>query len=112
MNIIDLTQIIKNNKNIEEKTLKKALTRQGYLDCSKDKEMRHINLNDIAKGHTAHTEVFPIKNGKFEIFVDICTDVKGFEDLEFIIININKIYRDKDLSFPYKIFTFAKKVNL
>ncbi len=110
MNIIDLTQIIKNNRHSEEKMLKKALKCQGYIDCAKDKEMRRINLCDIAKGCTAHTEVFPIKNGKFEIFVDICTNVKGYEDHEFIIININKVYKDKDLSFPYKIFTYAKAV--
>lgn len=110
MNIIELTQIIKNNRHIEEKMLKRALKYQGYINCAKDKEMRRINLCDIAKGCTAHTEVFPIKNGKFEIFVDICTNVKRFENYEFIIININKVYRDKDLSFPYRIFTFAKKV--
>lgn len=107
MELERLTEIIKTTK---AGVIKKSLKKLGYIDCAKDKEMRHINLCDIMGGEAVTTEVFPTANGKREFYGDICTKVKGYEDLEFVIVNINKIYKDKDLSFPYKMFAFAKKV--
>lgn len=110
MNIEQLTKTI---KSTNKRAILGELKRLGYINCAKDKEMRHINMCDIANAiHVLSTETFATKNSKYEFYGDICTNVIGLEGYEFIIISINKVYRDKDLSFPYKIFTFAKKVKV
>lgn len=109
MTLTELTNII---RTANKKTIIASIKQLGYIDCTKDKKLRRANLCDIMKGKTISTATFPTKNGKYEYYGDICTTAKGFENLEFVIININKVYKDKNLSFPYKIFTFAKEIKL
>ena len=106
MKLEKLTEIVKSTSKRE---IIKTLKRLGYIDCAKNKAMRHINICALANSDYTTTEVFTTKNGKYEYYGDICTNVKGFENLEFVAVIINKIYKDKDLSFPYEMFVFAKE---
>ena len=106
MTLQQLTEMI---RTADKKAITKALKQLGYIDCAKNKAMRHINICALANSDYTTTEVFTTKNGKYEYYGDICTNVKGFENLEFVAVSINKIYKDKDLSFPYEMFVFAKE---
>lgn len=107
MDIQKLSEIVKlTNKRAIMAKLKKL----GYIDCAKNKAMRHINMGNIAEANTKSTECFATKNGKYEYYGDICTNVKGYTDFEFVVVTINKVYKDKGraLSFPYKVLVVAK----
>lgn len=105
MNIQQLTEIVKlTNKRKIMAELKKL----GYIDCAKNKTMRYINMSDIAGPYTKSTECFATMNGKYEYYGDICTKVKGYEAFEFVVVSVNKVYKEKDLSFPYRVLVVAK----
>ena len=106
MTIEELTQILQ-KRNVGK--IKRELKSLGYINCVRDKRYRNINLCDIAAGEVESTEFFDLKTGKTEIVGDICTQIKCCPGVEFVLVNINKIYPDKDLSFPVKILIYARE---
>lgn len=107
MEIKTLTEIVRTQNN---RRIKSELKRLDFIDCIKDKSLKEVSLIDLANSQRVATESFTTKNGKYEYDGEICTGVSGYEDMEFIIISVNKIHKDKDLSFPYKMFIYAKKI--
>ncbi len=103
MKLTQLTEIV---KTANKKAIIKALKELGYIDCKKHKELRHLNLEPLFKGEMQNTETFPDMKGKRTYEGGIFTQVKGYEQLEFIIVNIN----DNKNVFPIDMIILAKEI--
>lgn len=104
MTLPELTNII---RTADEKAIKSELKRLSYIDCAKHKEYKHISLTDLFNGDLQETDDYPDSRGKRTYQGGIFTTVKGYEQLEFIIVNIN----DKKHNFPIKLLIWAKNKN-
>ncbi|MDE6075694.1 MAG: hypothetical protein K2G26_04575 [Clostridia bacterium] len=103
MDILQLTEIV---ATANKKQIKDRLKALGYTDCKKHKVYKHINLEVLFKSDLQSTETFPDNKGKRTYEGGIFTNVKGYDDLEFITININD---DKNV-FPVDMLIWAKEV--
>lgn len=61
---------------------------------------------DLFKGNSQETEEYHNCKGKRTYQGGIFTQVKGYEQLEFVIVNIN----DDKHPFPIKMFVWAKEI--
>ena len=98
-----LTEII---RTADKKEITKKLLTLGYFDCKKHKELRKLPIETLFKGKLEETATFPDKKGKRTYQGGIFTEVKGFEQLEFIIVNIN----DHKNTFPIDMLIWAKEI--
>ena len=103
MKLTQLTEIV---KTANKKAIIKILKALGYIDCKKHKELRHLNLEPLFKGNLENTETFPDKKGKRTYEGGIFTQVKSYEQLEFIIVNIN----DNKNVFPIDMLIWTKEI--
>ena len=102
MTLIELTDI---TRMADKKAINSELKRLGYIDCAKHKQYKHILLTDLFDGNLQETDDYPDSKGKI-YQGGIFTDVKGYEQLEFVIVNIN----DKKHPFPIKMLIWAKEI--
>lgn len=102
MNILQLTEIV---ATANEKQIKEQLKTLGYIDCVKHRVYKHISLEVLFKGDLQETETLPDSKGKRTYQGGIFTNVKGYESLEFITINICD---DKNV-FPIKMLIWARE---
>lgn len=103
MTLTELTNII---RKADEKAIKSELKRLGYIDCAKHKQYKHISLTDLFNGDLQETDDYPDSKGKRTYQGGIFTAVKGYEQLEFVIVNIN----DNKHHFPIKLLIWAKDI--
>ncbi len=103
MKITELTKII---RTADEKAIKNELKDLGYIDCEKHKQYKYISIVDLFKGNSQETEEYSDSKGKRTYQGGIFTQVKGYEQLEFIVININ----DDKHKFPIKMHIWAKEI--
>ena len=103
MDISQLTEIV---ATADKKQIKEQLKMRGYTDCVKHKVYKHIGLEVLFKGDLQETETLPNGKGERTYQGGIFTNVKGYESLEFIIININD---DKNV-FPVEMLIWAKEI--
>lgn len=105
MTLEQLTPII---SQADEKAIKSELKRLGYIDCAKHKKYKHISLTDLFNGDLKETDDYADSKGKRTYQGGIFTAVKGYEQLEFVIVNIN----DNKHHFPIKLLIWAKEIEL
>lgn len=103
MTLTQLTEII---RTADQKAITKQLLELGYIDCKKHKQYKHINLVELFKGNDVETDEYPDSNGKRTYQGGIFTQVKGYEQLEFIVVNIN----DNKNTFPIDMLIWAKEM--
>lgn len=103
MTLEQLTPII---SQADKKTITSELKRLGYIDCAKHKKYKHISLTDLFDGDLQETDDCPDSKGKLTYQGGIFTAVKDYEQLEFVIVNIN----DNKHHFPVKILIWAKEI--
>ena len=103
MKIEQLTEII---RTADKKAITKQLKELGYIDCKKDKKLRYLSIETLFKGKLEETETFPDSKDKRTYQGGIFTQVKGYEQLEFIIVNIN----DHKNTFPIDMLIWAKEI--
>ena len=103
MKLTELTNIIKKKK---KKAIKNELKGLGYINCEKHKQYKYISIVDLFKGNSQETEEYFDSKGKRTYQGGIFTQVKGYEQLEFIVININ----DDKHKFPIKMLVWAKEI--
>ena len=99
----ELTEIV---KLADEKKIETEFNRRGYVDCEKHREYKHIGLDVLFNGDLTETDEFPDAKNKRRYHGGIVTNVSGFEQLEFIIININ----DDKHKFPIEMLIRAKEL--
>ena len=103
MTLEQLTEII---RTADQKAITKQLRGLGYFDCKKHKELRKLPIETLFKGNLEETATFPDNKGKRTYQGGIFTQVKGYEQLEFIIVNIN----DHKNTFPIDMLIWAKEI--
>lgn len=99
----ELTEIV---KLADKKKIEAELNRRGYVDCERHKEYKHIGLDVLLNGDLIETDEFPDAKNKRRYQGGIVTNVIGYEQLEFIIININ----DDKHKFPIEMLIWAKEL--
>lgn len=103
MTLPELTTII---RTADEKAITSELKRLGYIDCAKHKQYKHISLADLFSGDLQETDYYSDGKGNRTYQGGIFTAVKGYENLEFVIVNIN----DDKHHFPIKLLIWVKEV--
>ena len=102
MTIRQLTEII---RIADKQAITKQLKELGYIDCKKDKELSHLSLVSLFKGELEETDTFSGDKNKFTYEGAIISQVKGYEQLEFVIVNINKSKK----VFPVDLLIWTQK---
>lgn len=105
MTLEQLTEIIKLTEKV---CIISRLTKLGYIDCKKHKEYCKISLTTLFDGDLQETEEYANSKGKRRYQGGIITQVKGYEQIEFIIVNIN----DDKNTFPIDMLIWAKEIEL
>lgn len=106
MKIEELNEIL---KQIHLRKITKSLKAAGFLDCKRDKALRHASLYDIATALQEETPYFPDGKGN-EYNGILCRNVKGFEQFEFVIVQFLAPFKHgcEDLS-TKKMLIYAKE---
>lgn len=87
--------------------IRRKLRKLGYINCARDKRFRDINLFTIMSSDNEETETHTTNDGDYQYYGNIYRNVSGFSDCEFIEITKNKIYHDRDFSFPYRDYIYV-----
>ena len=103
MALEQLTEII---RTADQKAITKQLKELGYTFCNKDKELQKLSIETLFKGKLEETDTFPDRKGKRTYQGAIFTQVKGYEQFEFLVANIN----DHKNIFPIDMLIWAKEV--
>ena len=90
------------------KAIKGEILKNGFLDCVKVKQYRNFPIPTILKGAEQSTEWVQSHDGLHEFKGSIFTGVDGAEGVEFVILQVNKINKEKDISIPWQMFVFVK----
>ncbi len=103
MTLTELTAII---RIADKKQIEKHLDELDYFDCKKDKKLRNLSLDTLFNGKLEETNTFTDGKGKRTYQGGIFTQVKCYEQLEFIVLNIN----DHKNAFPIDMLIWAKEI--
>lgn len=108
MTIEELNGIV---KQVNLRKIKKALKAMGYINCNRDKKLRHVSLYRIANAPYEETPYFT--NGKGSEYVgDLCYNVKGYEQYEFVILQFLAPYkRAREGISTKKMLIYAREVS-
>ena len=90
----------------EQKAVKAELKQRGYIDCKKHKEYKHIRIDVLFKGDLLETAEYPDGKKKRRYQGGIFTNVEGYRNLEFVIININ----DDKNTFPIDMLIWTMEL--
>lgn len=86
----------------------KNILDDGYKDVRRLKNFRDFPIAKIVKGAEQSTEWVQSHDGLHEYKGSIFTGVDGAEGVEFVILQVNKINKKKDVSVPWQMFVFVK----
>ena len=103
MTSVRLTEII---RTADKKSITRQLRELSYFDCKKHKELRNLLIETLFKGDMEETDTSPDRKGKRTYQGAIFTQVKGYEQFEFLVVNIN----DHKNIFPIDILIWAKEI--
>ncbi len=103
MTLAELTAII---KIADKKQIERHLDELDYIDCKKCKDLRNLNLETLFNGNFEETDTFPDGKDKRTYQGGIFTQIKGYEQLEFTVVNIN----DHKNAFPIDMLIWAKEI--
>ena len=103
MTPVQLTEII---RTADTKSITRQLKDLGYIDFKKHKQLRKLSIETLFKGTLEETETFPDSKNNRAFQGGIFTQVKGYEQLEFIVVNIN----DHKNLFPIDMLIWAKEI--
>ena len=103
MTLSQLTEII---RTANTKAITAQLKELGYTFCNKHKELRELPIETLFNSKIEDTETFPDSKNDKTYQGGIFTQVKGYERLEFIVVNIN----DHKNLFPIDLFIWAKEI--
>lgn len=88
MTLPELTTII---RTADEKAITSELKRLGYIDCAKDRRYKHISLVTLYNGDAQEVDEILFDNDTKAVDGAIITNVKGYEQTEFIEVSFYRI---------------------
>lgn len=88
MTLTQLTEII---RTADPKAIADELKRLGYVDCPKDRRYKHIGLVTLYNGDTQEVDEILFDNDTKAVDGAIITNVKGYEQTEFIEVSFYRI---------------------
>ena len=103
MTLEQLTEII---RTVDQKTITKRLHGLSYTFCNKDKKLQKLPIETLFKGEIVETETFPDRKSKRTYQGGIFTQVQGYEQFEFVVVNVN----DHKNVFPIDMLIWAKEI--
>ena len=103
MTLEQLTEII---RTVDQKTITKRLYELGYTFCNKDNKLQKLPIETLFKGEIVETETFPDRKSKRTYQGGIFTQVQGYEQFEFVVVNVN----DHKNVFPVDMLIWAKEI--
>lgn len=86
----------------------KNILDDGYKDVRRLKNFRDFPIAKIVKGAEQSKEWVQSHDGLHEYKGSIFTDVEGTKGIEFLILQVNQINKEKDISIPWQMFVFVK----
>lgn len=86
----------------------KNILDDGYKDARRLKNFKNFPIAKIVKGAEQSTEWVQSHDGLHEFKGSIFTGVDGAEGVEFVILQVNQINKEKDISMPWQMFVFVK----
>ena len=108
MKIEQLNEIV---KQANTRKIARALRQANFRNCKLDRRLRKASLCDIAAAPYEETPYY--SDGKGTEYVgDLCRDVRGYEQHEFIIVQVlSPIKRESEVLSTTKILIYARKIN-
>lgn len=113
MTIEQLTEII---STADTKAIHKQLLAHGYIYCNKDKTLGKLNIVDLINGDGQKSDDIIDDAYKFVYNGCITHNVKGYEQYEFISINVFEIhpstdpYDDEEIAIQTEMNIYAKEI--
>lgn len=92
------------------RSMMKSLLDNGYINAMRLKNFSDFPIAKIVKGTEQSTEWVHSHDGLHEFKGSIFTGVDGAEGVEFVILQVNKINKEKDISMPWQMFVFVKNI--
>lgn len=92
------------------RSMMKSLLDNGYKNASRLKNFSDFPIAKIVKGVEQDTEWIQSHDGLHEFKGSIFTSVDGADGVEFVILQVNKINKKKDVSVPWQMFVFIKNI--
>lgn len=95
----------------DKKELLARLKEQSFFETAKYAETKGITLSALQSATRAETERYPDKKNKLVYSAELYTHLQGWEQYEFVVLNIDK--RGKDGSEKRKLSAvFAAEVEM
>ena len=86
----------------------KNILDDGYKDIRRLKNFKNFPIDKIVHGAEQSTAWVQGSDGLYEYKGSIFTGVEGTIGIEFLILQVNQINKEKDISMPWQMFVFVK----
>ena len=93
MTLQQLTEII---RTADKKAITKQLKELGYTYCNNNRKLRNVGIVDLVLAIKEATDDFPDTDRKHLYNGRICGTVKGYENYEFVFVNLYDIKPSSD----------------
>lgn len=93
MTLDELTTII---RTADKTAISERLKQLGYIYCNKDKRLGKVGIVELVNAIKHETEDFTDSEHKHLYNGRICYGVKGFEQFEFVLVNVFDIKPSTD----------------
>ena len=113
MTLEQLTEIV---KLAEKVCIISRLTKLGYTFCNKDKKLRKVGIVELVNAAKDETDDLTDAQRKHLYNGRICGTVKGYENYEFIYINVYDIkpstdpFDDEETAIQTDMLIWAKEI--
>ena len=113
MDVSQLTEIV---SATNKEQIKNRLKTLGYTCCNKDRKLGKVGIVELVNAVKFETEDFTDADRKHLYNGRICRTVKGYENYEFVYINIFEIkpstdpFDDEETAIQTEMLIWAKEV--
>lgn len=113
MTLEQLTEII---KTADEKAITSELKRLGYIYCNEHKKLGKVGIIPLVQAVKAETEDFTDEQHKHLYNGHICGTVNGYENYEFVFVNVYDIkpstdpFDDEETAIQTKMLIWTKEI--
>ena len=113
MTLSELTNII---KVADHKAIMDELKQLGYIYCNEHRKLGKVGIVPLIQAVTGETENFTDNERKHLYNGRICGTVKGYENYEFVYVNVFDIkpstdpFDDEETAMQTEMLIFAKEI--